>query len=96
MGEKGVSEACTNAAVENLASCATDGSMEVKVGCCSEDCASGIKKVSVPQQHAGCWWWGLPLRTGLVGWWLAEIRVAGPCASQESCPRMFRWVLLCA
>jgi hypothetical protein len=52
MGDKGVSEKCTNAAVENLAACAMDGSMEVKVGCCSEECASGIKKVSVPPQHA--------------------------------------------
>lgn len=45
MQEKGVSQKCQDAAVENLASCATDDSMAVKQGCCSKDCSTGIKKV---------------------------------------------------
>lgn len=43
-----MSQACQDAAIENLASCATDGSMEIKQGCCSKDCSTGIKKVWFP------------------------------------------------
>lgn len=49
MQEKGVSQKCQDEAIENLASCATDDSMAVKQGCCSQDCSKGIKAVS--------WWW---------------------------------------
>lgn len=44
MQERNVSQKCQDEAVENLASCASDDSMAVKIGCCSQDCSTGIKK----------------------------------------------------
>lgn len=50
MQERNVSQKCQDEAVENLASCASDDSMAVKIGCCSTDCSTGIKKVC----HSNC------------------------------------------
>jgi hypothetical protein len=47
MQERNVSQKCQDEAVENLASCASDDSMAVKIGCCSQDCSTGIKKVCI-------------------------------------------------
>ena len=47
LSDGSISEKCQSEAMQELMTCLTDDSMAVKIGCCSKDCSSGIKKVSI-------------------------------------------------
>lgn len=46
-----MSQKCQDEALERLAVCFTDGSLQVQQGCCSKDCAGNITAV-----RAATWW----------------------------------------
>lgn len=79
MQERNVSQKCQDEAVENLASCASDDSMAVKIGCCSTDCSTGIKKVC----HSNCLW------ESLWGRGFCQTRSCRPRAQPASSARRF-------